>query len=303
MATAERSVAVVGLGQMGAPVAARLRAAGMRVLAFDVRPDVTAAIARENDLEAVREVADVAAAPTIVTVLPTGAHVAEVFDALGDALQPGTLWIDMSSSAPADTHALGRRLRDRGAQLIDAPLSGGVRRAWIGAVTIMVGGDDAAVAAAMPYLNAVGRSIHRTGSLGSGHAMKALNNAVAAAGLVAAGEALGVAVRFGIDPAVFVEVINASTGRNVATERKLPEHVLPRRFDSGFSLGLMIKDMGIACELATGQHADADVLQRALDVCREAQRAYDREADHTEVVSWLLDHESVQPRLTETPAT
>jgi len=298
MASAERTVAVIGLGNIGAPVAVRLRSAGSRVLAFDLRRRVVAELAGEHDLEAVEDIGAVAGAETIVTILPTGVQVAETFDALASDLRRGALWIDMSSSAPAHTLALGRRAAQHGIRVVDAPLSGGVRRAWDGALTVMVGGDDDAVDAAMPFLQAVGSSVQRTGPLGSGHAMKALNNGVAAAGLVAAGEALTVATRFGIDPKVFVEVINLSTGRNVATERKLPEHVLPRRFDSGFGLSLMVKDITIACELADHERTPAEVLHRVLGVCRQAQRSFDADRDHTEVVSWLLAEradESVVP--------
>jgi len=288
MAPELSTVGVIGLGNMGAPVASHVRKAGMTVQAFDVRREVADEVARRHDLIAVHEIDVLAGADAIITVLPTGIQVAEAFDALSSSLRPGMVWIDMSSSDPVHTVALAARAAERGIRLVDAPLSGGVHAAWAGRLTVMVGGEDDAVQCTMPLLRAVGSSVYRTGRLGSGHAMKALNNAVAAAGLVAAGEALAVATRFGVDPRVFVEVINASTGRNVATERKLPDHVLPGRFDSGFALALMVKDVAIACELADHLDARSSVMHRVLDVCDEARSALEPRADHTQVVSWLL---------------
>src|SRR3546814_8321081 len=120
----------------------------------------------------------------------------------------------MVSSSPMDTLALAETLQPHGFPVVDAPVSGGVKRALDGTLAIMVGGESEAARRIMPLLAALGGAIFRTGPLGSGHAMKALNNYVSAAGLAAAAEAVIVGSHFGLDPLVIVDVLNASTGRN-----------------------------------------------------------------------------------------
>jgi 3-hydroxyisobutyrate dehydrogenase len=132
-----------------------------------------------------------------------------------------------------------------------------VARALTGELAIMVGGPADAIARARPILGAMGASLLPTGAVGSAHAMKALNNLVSAAGFLVSVEALLIGKRFGLDPAVMVDVLNASTGTNNTTQKKLKPFVLSRRFDSGFGLDLMVKDLGIALGLADDGHVIA----------------------------------------------
>src|SRR5205085_3291455 len=135
-------------------------------------------------------------------------------------------------------------------RLIHDPVSRGGRRAVTGTLAIMVGGDGANIDRARQLLAAIGSSIFRTGALGSGHAMKALNNYVSAAGLVAAVEALQIGRKFGLDPALMADVLNASSGKNNTTELKLKQFIISETFDDGFPLRLMAKDVRTADELA-----------------------------------------------------
>src|SRR5262249_38698973 len=153
-------------------------------------------------------------------------------------LSSATIVIDMSSSAPLGTRTLGGELKAAGFAFIDAPVSGGVKRAIDATLAIMVGGDADIITRVEPMLAAMGKDIFRTGPLGSGHAMKALNNYVSAAGLTAAVEALVVGQKFGLDPNVMTDVLNASSGRNNTTENKLKQFIIPRNFTSGFSVAL-----------------------------------------------------------------
>src|SRR5690606_569731 len=147
------------------------------------------------------------------------------------------------------TQKLGAALAKRGIVLIDAPVSGGVPRAEAGALTLMIGTDDeAALAKARPALEAMGKQLFRTGPLGSGHAMKALNNYVAAAAFIASTEAIRIGQHFGLDPAVMVDIMNVSTGRNFNSEMTIKQHVLSGTFATGFQLGLMTKDVTIAAD-------------------------------------------------------
>jgi 3-hydroxyisobutyrate dehydrogenase len=164
-------------------------------------------------------------------------------------LKADTILIDMSSSEPLGTRALGEAMIAAGFPFIDAPVSGGVKRAVDGSLAIMAGGDTATIDRVEPVLAAMGRQVFRTGPLGSGHAVKALNNYVSAAGLAAAVEALAVSRKFGVDPHVFTDVLNASSGRNNTTEIKLKPFIIPESYTSGFSLGLMAKDIRTADDL------------------------------------------------------
>jgi len=285
MTRAERTVGLVGLGNMGRPIAARLAAAGpLRV--FDRRPEAMRAV--ERSAEPVDGFGDLArGSDVVITLLPDDAAVREAVDGMRDGLRPGSVLIDMGSSSPLATRALGRELAERGVAMLDAPVSGGVARAETGRLAVMVGGPPDVVAACRPLLALVAEQIFVVGALGSGHAMKALNNFVSAAGLLAAGEALVIGRRFGLDPDLMVDVFNASTARNNATELKLKQFVLSRRFASGFSLALMVKDLTTALALADGTGTPAAFGGACRDLWATAGRALGPGADHTEIVRWL----------------
>jgi 3-hydroxyisobutyrate dehydrogenase len=228
-------------------------------------------------------------------MLPTGRDVREVLlgrapddpDAAVRGLGPGSLVIDMSSAAPLGTRDTGQHLAASGVAMLDAPVSGGVPRARDGTLAIMVGGEQAAVERARPVLAPLGSKIFIIGPLGSGHAMKALNNYVSAAGLAAAAEALVVGRRFGLDPATMTEVLNASTGRNNSTENKLKQHILSGTFGSGFSLDLMAKDLATAVELAEALGVPVPLAGPCVRLWKEASVRLGPGADHTEIYRFL----------------
>jgi 3-hydroxyisobutyrate dehydrogenase len=193
----------------------------------------------------------------------------------------------MSSSAPTDTRRLGEDLAARSIALLDAPVSGGVVRAEAGTLSIMAGGAAPVIARCRPLLDAMGERVFATGPLGSGHAMKALNNLVSAAGLLAAAEALLVGRRFGLDPTVMLDVFNASTARNNSTENKFEQFVFSRRFSSGFSLALMVKDLTTALDLADATATPAPFAARCRALWSTAAAELEDDADHTAVVQWL----------------
>lgn len=286
------TIALVGLGQMGLPMARRLLAAGFAARGADPAEAARTAL---NDAggEAFASAADaVAGASAVITMLPNGRIVRDVlFGAQGVAgsLPKGTLIVDMSSSAPTDTTALAADLDRLGLPLLDAPVSGGVRRAIDGSLAIMAGGPASEVDRARPILGAMGKSIFATGPIGSGHAMKALNNYVSAAGLIAACEALLVGRTFGLAPETIVDVLNASTGKNNSTDVKMKPFVISEAFNSGFSLALMAKDLRIAADLA--QHLGLGLPQIATvaDLWDAAKGRLKPDADHTEIYRFLAD--------------
>jgi 3-hydroxyisobutyrate dehydrogenase len=219
-------------------------------------------------------------------MLPNGGVVREaLLDAL-PSIKRGALVIDMSSADPAGTRALGAALEASGIELMDAPVSGAVGGARAGTLAIMVGGSTSALARGLPVLKAMGNQIFHVGPLGAGHAVKALNNYLGAVGTIAGFEALLVARAFGLEPKPMLDAINASTGRNSTTERKIPRDILTGTFGSGFRLSLMAKDVGIAAELARGLDVEAPLLRNTLKTWRDAERSLPAGAAHVEIYKY-----------------
>jgi 3-hydroxyisobutyrate dehydrogenase len=278
------AVGFVGLGTMGWPMAANVARGGYDVVGFDADPALAQRWAREHGQTAASSSEAFAAVEAVVTMLPNGAIVrSAILDGgIADALPDGAVVIDMSSAEPSATLSLGPELTARGVALVDAPVSGARPKAIDGTLTIMLGGDDeAAIAKATPVIETMSANIFRTGPLGSGHAMKALNNYVGGAAFVATCEALVAGTKFGLDPAVMVDILNVSTGRNFTTMMAAPNDILPRTFSSGFSLALFTKDIGIAADLAEELGIDAPVSRLVHERMRAALEQLDQVADHT----------------------
>jgi len=222
-------------------------------------------------------------AESVITMLPDGKAVTEaVLEAL-PAIAPGAIVVDMSSSDPFGTRALGAALAAKNIAFVDAPVSGAVVGAREATLAIMAGGEKTAFQKALPLFEAMGKSIFHVGPLGAGHAVKALNNYLGAAGTLAGFEVLIVARRFELDPGPMLEAINASTGKNYSTERKIPKQILTGAFASGFKLALMAKDVAIAARLARDLRLDTPFLRETLRMFRLAEKRLARDADHTEI--------------------
>jgi 3-hydroxyisobutyrate dehydrogenase len=280
-----QAVGFVGLGRMGTPMVRRLAAAGVAVHGYDTapRPELAHVV---TQVEKAPQVAE--GVPVVVLMLPDSDVVDAVVHGAGllDALAPGTVLVDMGSSEPLRTRALAEQVAGRGAVLVDAPVSGGVSGATAGTMTIMVGGPEDVVAPLVPLFGVLGRMRH-VGPVGAGHALKALNNLMSAAHLLASSEALLAGQRFGLDPAVMLEAVNGSSGRSGSTENKWPNFVLPGTFDSGFALGLMLKDIRIALGLAEATGTPSALAARTVELWAEAAASLGPAADHTEIVRWL----------------
>ena len=270
-------VGFIGIGTMGGPMAANVLKGGHDLTVFDATPGRAAEFAREVGGKAASSLAEVADNEVVVTMLPTGPIVRQALTqdeggAFLKAAKPGLVVVDMSSSEPGGTRELGKVFAGRGVVLVDAPVSGARPRATDGTLAIMIGGDDeAAIAKATPVLECMGTKLFRTGALGTGHAMKALNNYVAAAGLAAASEALLIARRFGLDGEVMTDIMNVSTGRNFATEMLLKQHILSEKFAGGFTVALLAKDVKIAADLAREVGLDAPLAQLVNDRFAQAR--------------------------------
>ncbi len=283
-------VGFVGLGHMGAPMAAHLAAAGYRLVVADSNSAAVERFKASAPCDVAVSLADLGhGCRVVVTMLPDGKAVRQVVlgqEGLAVGLQPGSVVLDMTSAEPVGTRELGETLAASGVALVDAPVSGGVKRAVAGTLAIMAGGDPAAIARCRPVLARLGR-VFPTGGSGSGHAMKALNNYLSAVALAATAEAMLAGQRFGIDPAVMLEILNHSTGRNTATDQKYPAFVLPRTFDSGFALGLMAKDLRIALGLTQAVGTAHSLLSECSGLYDRAEQLLGRAADNTEIVKYL----------------
>jgi 3-hydroxyisobutyrate dehydrogenase len=280
-------VAVVGVGNMGAPMAACIAKVGHTVTIFDSSSERAQQVAAAHGCHAAATLKDLAGADFVVTMLPTGQVVSDLYlrDGLAGHLRSGTIAIDMSSSEPSGTRRLGAELAQRGIVLIDAPVSGGVPRAALGTLAIMIGGDDpGAIDRARPVLRTMGDRLFDTGGLGTGHAMKALNNFVAAAGFAACAEALIAGERFGLDPGRMVEILNVSTGRNFHTDLVLREHVIGGKYSTGFALGLLAKDVKIAADLTRELELDSPVVRLVSARFDQARDALGYGADNSEAI-------------------
>ena len=285
------AVGFVGIGMMGLPMAKRIAMHGYPLYDYDTADAAVKAIGAVSGVQAAKSLADIGrSCEAVILMLPDSAVVKKVLfgenGGLAAHLKKGSVVIDMSSSNPSVTRELGPRLEAAGASFIDAPVSGGVKRAVDGSLAIMAGGEQAVIARMQPLFLTMGKTIIETGMLGSGHAMKALNNYVSAAGLLAACEALKVGADFGIAPDKIVAVLNAGTGKNNSTENKLMQFVVSGLFNSGFSLALMRKDINIATELAQSVGTDMLLGDVLLKSWTEADAKL-KGADHTEIYRML----------------
>jgi 3-hydroxyisobutyrate dehydrogenase len=284
-------VGLIGLGNMGRPMGRRIAAGGYALTVHDLDPARIAAFRAEVPAARAADSAAAAGAASdiLVTMLPDGQAVREaLLGAAGalPALTAGATVIDMSSSSPLGTRQLGAELARHGVHLVDAPVSGGVRRAVDGTLSIMAGCDSPALERVLALLGTMG-TVMRAGPLGAGHAIKALNNYVSAAGLVAACEAVQAARRFGLDPATAVEIIDASTGMNNSTRNKLRQFVLSESYADGFALALMAKDLRTALEVARACGAPTALAAPLVELWNAAERELEPGANHTEIARWL----------------
>lgn len=286
-----RPVGFIGIGRMGRPMAGHLAAAGHRLMIHDRLPQACEPLSGLEGVSVAADAAEVARACRVVFVmLPDSVAVdALLWDqGLAAALAPDSLLIDMGSSDPNRTRDNHRRLAERGVAVLDAPVSGGVRRALDATLAIMVGGAAADLERARPLLVRLGGTVAHVGPPGAGHALKALNNYVSASGLLAVSEALVAARRFGIEPSTANALFNASSGRNNTTEAKVEAFMLSGSFASGFALALMRKDIDTARALMTALEAPHDFADACAALWTRAEAALGPGADHTEMFRYLL---------------
>ena len=275
-----KEIGFVGLGAMGSAMAPLLSKANFNVYGCDIKKPTD-----NTEINIVTSLKELSDKEVIIFMLPDGKIVNKVVQELVN-LGTKSIMIDMSSSDPNDTLNLGNELSKKNIEFIDAPVSGGVARAITGELIIMVGGNEVTINKVDKILNVMG-SVKRAGPLGSGHAMKSLNNYVSAAGLIASFEALNTAKKYGIESKDFIAIINGATGKNNTTEVKLEKFVVSEKYNSGFALDLMIKDVSIADQLIKKMSSDNPLSKQVLEYLEKSFKIVGKNSDHTEVFKVL----------------
>ena len=272
-----KNIGFIGLGAMGSVMAPLIVKSGCNVLGYDIKVRID----KSSGVKQVEDINDFSGLDVIIFMLPNGRIVSEMAIKLLE-MNLKSVFIDMSSSDPRETQELGKKLKNKGIKFLDAPVSGGVARAITGDLMIMAGGDEKLLEEVSDLLSVMGK-VQFAGPLGSGHAIKALNNYVSAAGLISSFEALATARSFGIEPENFLKIINGATGKNNTTEVKLDKFVISEKFNSGFALDLMVKDVTIANSLIKDFSSDKPLSNDVLSNLSESLKVLGGTPDHTEI--------------------
>jgi 3-hydroxyisobutyrate dehydrogenase-like beta-hydroxyacid dehydrogenase len=276
----------LGLGQMGAAIAERLEGGG-RLHVFDPNPVALAPFVLRGavDHASARSVAD--AAPIVFACLPD-AHASEAVAAEvveGSALR---LYVEMSTIGSRCVAGIARRLGERGIAVVDSPISGGPKGARAGTLSVMAAGPPEALAQVRPWLDRISKSVFEIGEQpGQGQLMKLVNNLINAANLATAFEGLVLGAKGGLDPDLMVRVLNVSTGRNSATQDKVPRAVLPGTFDYGAKLKTMLKDVDLGLAEAHALGVPMWTHETVGQLWRFADQQGMGEADFTSLIRVL----------------
>lgn len=284
-----RTIAFVGLGNMGTPMAAQLVAKGFALSLYDRRPEAVNTFVATNGGRVASSLADAArGADAAIISLPDDSVVREVVLGSGggliDTMTKGTIIVDMSTSNPNSTIEIGAELAKRGLRYVDAPVTGGVVFAKDATLDVLAGGSDEDIARCTPIFAAIGRQIFRCGGLGSGHALKALANYVNACAMINVIEALAIGRKFGLDSAVMADgLVNMCTGRQHPLEKKVIPQVLTHNFTTNMALGLIAKDVSIVADFGRSIGAITPLADRVKEIWCTAEAKFGGKADQTEV--------------------
>ena len=291
-------VAFLGLGDIGVLMAMHLARDPFDLVVWNRTASKADAFASEHRASLATTPAEaVKDADVVVTCLPSSVEVEAVLhgpDGVLGALRKGAVLIDCTSGDPPTSRSIAAELANRGVDFIDAPVSGGTVAAKSGTLTVMWGGEPSVFERVRPVIEAFGRKIVHAGAVGSGDALKAVNNALLAVHILSTAEGLAILVKAGVDPKVALEVINASSGRSNTSENLIPQRVLTRAFPRTFRLALLDKDIGIAAVMADDLGARAPVIALAAARLHEAREKLGEDADHVEAVKMVEQENGVE---------
>lgn len=290
-------VAFLGLGAIGAPMAAHIAHSPFELTVWNRTSAKAGEFASHNKANVAASAADaVKNAEVVITCLPSSREVQDLISGksgIASSIPQGALLIDCTSGDPATSLAIAEHLASRNIDFIDAPVSGGVKGGVAGTLTIMCGGSLAAVERARPVLETFGKKIVHCGKVGSGDAVKAMNQALLAIHIWSGGEALATLAKLGVTASVALEVINGSSGRSNTSENLFPERVLGRAFPRTFKLALLDKDIGIAADISADNNVPTPLIDLAADLIKQAHAELGEEADHVETVRVIEERAGV----------
>jgi 3-hydroxyisobutyrate dehydrogenase len=294
MKPSDTPIAFIGLGLMGVPMVNNLLKAGFTVTGFDLNAEVAEKFSGQQNFKFSKSPTE-AVSDALVTIfmLPDSSIIDGVLwgkagqEGIATHLKKGSFLLDMSSASPVSSRDNNQKLKELGIRYLDAPVSGGVKKAIDGTLSIIVGGLAEDFEKTYHLLEFMGKSITHVGAAGAAHAVKALNNYISAAGLIAVSESLIAAEKFGLDTHVVNKVFNASTGKNNTTENKVENFMLNEAFNSGFSLALMSKDVQIALKFIKDMECYSDLAQQCVKTSEEANQSLGKGADHTAVFKYV----------------
>jgi 3-hydroxyisobutyrate dehydrogenase len=294
-----RPFAFLGLGAIGAPMAARL-ARGGALTVWNRTASRAEAFVRANGGRSAATPREAATgAGVVITCLPSSREVEALLDGpegLLAGLGPGALMLDCTSGDPATSRRIEERLARQQVAFADAPVSGGTNGAHAGTLTIMVGADEEVFARARPLLALMGSRIEHVGPVGAGHALKAVNNALLAVNILAVGEALAVAVKAGVPARTALDVVNVSSGRSFVSETLVPERVMTGAWPRTFRLALLEKDVRIARDLLRETGIEGPLLHLAGELFGRARAALGESADYLDAIRLIESQAGVEIR-------
>ena len=292
-------IGFIGLGAMGKPMAMNLVKVGCTLHVFDVVAEAVAelAVMGAKPCKSPRELAE--HSDMVITMLPNAKIVESVIagaDGILSAESEVKIIIDMSSVSPDSSRQMAKLAKAKGIAYVDAPVSGGVAGAQAGSLTIMVGGDDEAVAAVRPVLEILGQKIHHVGDVGAGDAVKLVNNLLLGINMAAVAEALVLGAKSGLKPEVMVDIIKGSSGRSYALEAKAPNFILKDNFAAGFAVDLQYKDLELAIETAKGTGTPVPLAVMAQQIFEMARAKGLGRQDISSVIKVWEDLTGIQVR-------
>lgn len=289
-------VGFIGLGAIGRPMAVHI-AKAFPTLVWNRTAERAESFVAETGARAAsspREVIEETDA--VVTCLPTSPVVLEVIDAVGDAWRSGQLLVDATSGDPAGSREAAQRLSKFGVGFVDAPVSGGTSGAVAGKLTVMLGGEEPWVEQAREIVAPFSGKVEHVGPVGAAHALKAVNNALLAVNIQAAGEGLAALMKLGVKAGVALDVINASSGRSNVTENLFPERVVSRAWPRTFRLALLDKDLGVALKVLEDNGVASGAIRTAKEAFAAGRKVLGEQADHVELVKEIEKAAGVEIR-------
>jgi 3-hydroxyisobutyrate dehydrogenase len=291
-------VAFLGLGDIGHLMASHLTRDPFDLVVWNRTALKSEDFARTHKARVATTPADaVRDAAVVITCLPSSVEVEAVLhgeNGMLDALRKGAVLVDCTSGDPPTSRSIAAELGGRGVEFIDAPVSGGTIAAKAGSLTVMWGGETTVFERVRPVIEAFGKKIVHAGPVGSGDALKAVNNALLAVHILSAAEGLAILVKAGVDPKVALDVINASSGRSNSSENLIPQRVLTRAFPRTFRLALLEKDIGIAAVMADDLDARTPLLSLTAERFHEARERLGEQADHVEAVKMVEQENGIE---------